>query len=107
MKLRALLTTFALSTASLIVTPTHAQAVDPCTVYLCMAGISGFGASGGPACAPSMVYWHTALAVYSPYFNPPASLARREAYLLTCPGSTTTTNAGVLQAILSQWGSVP
>lgn len=107
MKLRALFTTLALGAACLITTPTRAQTVDPCTVYLCMAGISGFGASGGPACTSAMVYWHTALAVYSPYFNSPASLARREAYLLTCPGATTATNTAVLEAIMSTWGSVP
>jgi hypothetical protein len=107
MKLRPLLATVALGAACLTTVPSHAQGVDPCTVYMCMAGISGAGTSGGPACVPSLTYWHTALAVYSPYFNPPASAARREAYLLTCPGATTATNAGVLSAIIAQWGSVP
>lgn len=113
MRLRALFATIALCTAGLITTPTHAQTIDPCTVYLCMAGISGFGASGGPACAPALTYWHSptpiGLAVYHPPqgFNPPASAARREAYLLTCPGATTASNTAVLQAIMSTWGSVP
>lgn len=113
MKPRALFTTAALGAACLITNPTQAQTIDPCTVYLCMAGISGFGASGGPACAPALVYWHAptpaGLAVYHPPqgFNPPASAARREAYLLTCPGATTASNTAVLQAIMSTWGSVP
>jgi hypothetical protein len=107
MKLRALFTTAALGATFLITVPVRAQTVDPCTVYTCMAGISGFGATGGPACAPAHTYWHTALAIYSPYFNPPASAARRSAYLLTCPGATTATNAAVMEAIIAEWGSVP
>lgn len=107
MKLRALFTILTLGAASLTNAPAHAQTVDPCTVYMCMAGISGAGTSGGPACAPALTYWHSALAVYSPYFNPPASAARRKAYLLTCPGATNATNAAVLAAIIAEWGSVP
>lgn len=108
MKLHPLLVAFALGTAAtLTIAPVRAQSVDPCTVYTCMAGISGAGASGGPACAPSLAYWHTALAVYSPYFNPPASAARRRAYLMTCPGAQVATNAVVLTAIINIWGYVP
>jgi len=73
-----------------------------------MAGISGFGTTGGPTCAPALVYWHTALAVYSPYFNPPASAARRRTYLTpSCPGANISTNTAVLSAIMAEWGSVP
>lgn len=107
MKPHALFTALALGAACLTAAPIHAQTVDPCTAYLCMAGISGAGTSGGPACAPALTYWHTALAVYSPYFVPPASAALRKAYLLTCPGATTATNAAVLGAIIAEWGSVP
>ena len=108
MKLRALLTTVALSAACSTAAPVHAQTVDPCTVYMCMAGISGFGASGGPACAPALTYWHTALAVYSPYFNPPASAARRRGYLTpACPGANVATNTAVLNAIMTEWGWLP
>lgn len=113
MKVRTLFSTLALGTACLTIAPAHAQTVDPCTVYMCMAGISGFGASGGPACAPALTYWHSptpaGLAVYHPPqgFNPPASAARRAAYLTTCPGATTATNAAVLEAIMSTWGWVP
>jgi len=108
MNLRALFATLTLGAASMITAPVQAQTVDPCTVYMCMAGISGFGATGGPACAPALVYWHTALAVYSPYFNPPASAARRRTYLApACPGANTSTNTAVLSAIMAQWGWVP
>jgi len=108
MKLRTLLTTLTLGAACLTTAPIRAQTVDPCTVYMCMAGISGFGLSGGPACAPALTYWHTALAVYSPYFNPPASAARRRGYLTpACPGANVATNTAVLNAIMTQWGWVP
>lgn len=107
MKLRTLFIAIAIGATCLTAAPVHAQTVDPCTVYICMAGISGAGASGGPTCVPAHAYWHTALAVYSPYFNPPASAARRKGYLLTCPGAITATNAAVLEAIIAEWGPVP
>lgn len=108
MSMRPLFAALVLSAISVVATSTHAQTVTPCEVYLCMAGISGYGASGGPACTASYTYWHTALAVYSPYFNPAASYARRRAYLETCkPGAITLTNAAVLEAILNEWGWIP
>ena len=113
MKLHALFVIFVLGTASLIFTPAYAQTADPCTVYICMAGISGFGASGGPACAPALTRWHSpapaGLAVYHPPqgFNPPASAALRRGYLMTCPGANVATNTAVLNAIITEWGSVP
>jgi hypothetical protein len=55
MKQSALLTILALGAAYMTTAPVQAQTVDPCTVYMCMAGISGFGATGGPACAPALV----------------------------------------------------
>jgi len=82
MKLRAVFATLAFgTTVGLITTPAHAQSVDPCTVYMCMAGISGIGASGGPGCAPALVFWDVpapGLAVYDEMgFDPFASFARR------------------------------
>ena len=106
MQLRTLLATVAIG-ASLCIAPVHAQTVTPCQVYTCMAGISGAGATGGAACAPSVVYWHTALAIYSPYFNPPASALRRRTYLMTCPGAQVATNAALLSSIIATWGYVP
>ncbi len=96
-----------LSLIALHATPARAQTVDPCTVYICMAGISGFGASGGPDCTAAVAFWHSALAVYSPYFNSPASAARRDAYMKTCKGATTATNAAVFTAIMTTWGWEP
>lgn len=93
-------------------TPVQAQAIDPCTVYLCMAGISGEGASGGPGCAPAMAWWHSpapaGLAVYVyGVFIPPASYALREEYLSSCVGADYLTNAAIVQEILAMWGSEP
>jgi hypothetical protein len=108
MFLRTLFVTLAVAVAAgLSIAPAHARAVTPCEVYTCMAGISGAGATGGPGCGPSIAYWHTALAVYSPYFNPPASALRRRTYLMTCPGAHVATNAALLGTIISTWGYVP
>lgn len=111
MKLHALFTTFVLGAACLITAPTYAQTIDPCTVYMCMAGISGFGASGGPACTPALAYWHAptpaGLAVYHPPqgFNPPASATRRMIYMNSC--MTITVNPDVVSAIIAMHGSIP
>lgn len=108
--LRARALQFALGPAIVAVVaiaPLHAQGMDPCTVYTCMAGVSGTGATGGPACAPALAFWHGALAVYSPLFNPPASAIRRASYLRTCRGASYAGNAAVLNAIIAAWGWVP
>lgn len=113
MKMRSLFTAVSLAAFGMAVGPAHAQGVDPCTVYLCMAGISGFGTSGGPACAPALAYWHAptpaGLAVWASYvFVPPASYATRLSYMTTgCPAANVATNAAVLQAIMTEWGSEP
>jgi hypothetical protein len=115
MKLRTNLATFTLviGAALGINAPARAQAIDPCTLYLCMAGISGVGASGGPACIPPITYWHAVapagLAVYDYWgFDAPASLALRTTYLSSCPGALSPpSNAAILQTILSIWGSIP
>ncbi|MBP1475772.1 hypothetical protein J7I44_15805 [Frateuria sp. MAH-13] len=87
-------------------TPVHAQSVDPCTVYTCMAGISGAGASGGPACVPATTYFFS-LAVFDPWFDAPATSQLRRTYLMTCPGANVATNAALLNAIIAEWGTVP
>jgi hypothetical protein len=90
-------------------TPAQAQSVDPCTVFICMAGISGFGATGGPACIPAIALWHTpeVLAIYDELgFDVPASIAVREAYLLSCPG-VVGPNIAIEEAIMAEWGSEP
>lgn len=113
MKLPSLLVVLAVgATTTLAITPAHAQSVTPCDVYTCMAGISGSGTTGGPGCAPALAYWHapspTGLAVWTTYgFVAPASATLRRTYLSTCPGANVATNAAILNAIISQWGSVP
>jgi hypothetical protein len=111
MQLRTLITTFIVA-AGLSITPAHAQTIAPCDVYMCMAGISGFGATGGPACAPALAFWHApspaGLAVWTTYgFMAPASTALRRTYLSTCPGANVASNAAVMNAIITEWGSVP
>lgn len=107
MKPRAHSALLALSAAlGLSMTPVHAQTVDPCTVYMCMAGISGAGASGGPACVPATTYFFS-LVVFDPYFDAAATSQLRRTYLMTCPGANVATNAALLEAIIAEWGTVP
>jgi len=111
MKLRALLITSVLGTVASL-SPVHAQAPDACTIYNCMAGISGYGTSGGPACTPSLIWWNTptdpagGLAVYDESgFDGLASYPVRETYLTVgCPQASIATNAAILQSIMNQWG---
>lgn len=113
MKLRTLGTAWILGTAYAVTAPSSAQTIDPCTVYMCMAGISGAGTSGGAVCAPAMTFWHAVapagLAVYHPPqgFNPPASAALRRTYLMSCKGSQYATNAAILEAIIAEHGYIP
>ena len=79
MQLRTLFATLIVATG-LSITPALAQTVAPCNVYMCIAGISGFGATGGPACAQALAFWHApspaGLAVWTTYgFMAPASAA--------------------------------
>lgn len=101
MNLRTLLTAAAFGVAGLTLTPAHAQSVDPCAVYTCMAGISGSGTTGGPACAPATSYFFS-LVVFDPYFDAPATAQLRRQYLMTCPGAQVATNAAILPAIIAQ-----
>jgi hypothetical protein len=71
-----------------------------------MAGISGAGTSGGPACIPATTYFFS-LVVFDPVFDAAATAELRRAYLMTCPGANVTTNAAVLSAIIAEWGAVP
>lgn len=106
MKLRALFVTVALGAGSLICAPTHAQSIDPCAVYTCMAGISGAGASGGAACTPATTYFFS-LQIWDPDFDPGATSTLRRNYLTTCPAAEDATNAILLNTIIAEWGSVP
>lgn len=113
MNLRTVLSTVLVGAAASM-TPAHSQAPDPCSVYTCMAGMPGVvGLSGGPACTAALQFWHSpapaGLAVYHPPqgFNPSASAALRRRFMATCPGSKVTTNAAVLNLILTEYGYLP
>jgi hypothetical protein len=103
MRIQALFATVAIA---MIGIPAHAQSADPCAVYTCMAGMSGAGAAGGPACTLATAFFFH-IVVFDPYYDAAAtSLARRE-YLMTCPGANVGTNAALLNAIIAEWGTVP
>ncbi|MEA9566267.1 hypothetical protein [Xanthomonas sp. WHRI 8932A] len=106
MKLRIIAINFALAAALGLglSAPARAQTADPCSVFLCMAAVSGFGAPS-PECAVPITAFH-AIQVWSPVFNPPATAAARRTYLMTCPGASTP-NQAVLEAIIGQWGYTP
>ena len=106
MQLRTLFATLAITTA-LSITPVHAQVVDPCTVYLCMTGISGNGLSGGPGCtAATTVFFN--IAIYDESgFDAAATAAARTTYLETCNGAEVATNAALLTEVIKTWYSVP
>jgi hypothetical protein len=105
-KPRALLAVITISATGLTVGPVHAQTADPCSVYTCMAGISGAGATGGPACAAPIAVFH-AIQVWSPNFNSVATAAARRNFLMTCPGAQVATNLAILNAIIAEWGYSP
>lgn len=105
MQLRRVFATLSLG-ATLSVTPTHAQAVDPCTVYTCMAGISGNGAGGGPGCVLATNVFF-AIAVFDPYYDAAATAQLRRQFLTACPGASVATNVAVLNAIIARWWWLP
>lgn len=93
-------------------TPARAQATDACTVYLCMASISGQGSP--PAnCTAAILQWHLpqfigGLAIYNwhPWkFLPKPSYNNRKQYINSCSGATDTANNGsISDSIMNQWG---
>ena len=106
MQPRTLLTTLAISAAGLSIAPTHAQTADPCSVYTCMAGVSGVGTPGGTACTAPIVAFH-AIQVWDPEFDSGSTAAARRQFLMTCPGVQEPTNLAILNVIIAQWGYSP
>ncbi|HXD35330.1 MAG TPA: hypothetical protein VN624_01670 [Rhodanobacter sp.] len=107
MKLLALLAILTIGVATVLtIARAHAQSVDPCAVYTCMAGMSGEGTTGGAACTPATTFFFS-LVVFDPYFDAPATSQLRRQYLMTCPGANTGTNAAILNAIIAEWGTMP
>lgn len=106
MKLRSLLAAITISTAGLTIGTVHAQGMDPCSVYTCMAGISGSGATGGAACTAPIAFFHSKQ-VWDPDFDSSATAAERRTYLMTCPGAQEPSNLAILNAIIAEWGYTP
>lgn len=106
MKPRTTAATFALAAALGLglSAPARAQAPDPCSVFLCMSSMTGFG-TPSPECAAPIATFH-AIQVWSPAFNSPATAAARRVYLTTCPGATAP-NQAILEAIIAKWGYRP
>ncbi|RYE43282.1 MAG: hypothetical protein EOP24_29180 [Hyphomicrobiales bacterium] len=106
MNLRTISGNFALATVLGLGLTAHAraQAPEPCTVFLCMASVSGFGIPS-PGCAAPIAVFHS-IQVWSPTFNPPATAAARRGFLMACPGATVP-NQAILEAIIGQWGYRP
>ncbi|MDA7418427.1 hypothetical protein PGB34_18820 [Xenophilus arseniciresistens] len=111
---RTIALSIALGTAGLCA-PAHAQAPDPCALYLCMASVSGQG-SPSASCTSAIQFWHTpspaGLAVWTYYpvvkFWEDISYQVRQQYMNNCQGSTNTPgNQAISNAIMSQWGRVP
>jgi len=106
MKLRPLLAALAISATGLTAGIAHAQGADPCSVFTCMAGISGSGTTGGPACTAPIVAFH-AIQVWDPEFDSGATATARRQFLMTCPGTQVATNVAIVNAIIAQWGYSP
>jgi hypothetical protein len=106
MKPRPLLTALAISATGLTMGGAHAQGADPCTVYTCMAGISGVGASGGPACAAPIAAFH-AIQVWDPEFDSGSTASARRQFLMQCKPALLPANLAILNAIIAEWGYIP
>ncbi|RST44211.1 hypothetical protein [Variovorax sp. DXTD-1] len=112
MKLRTPLAALSLALGIASVnTSAQAQVPDPCTLYLCMASISGQGTPPGN-CSSAIAYWHIpapgGLAIYS--YNPAKFLSQpsynyRKQYMNSCSGATNTpNNSNIFDTITNQWG---
>ena len=106
MKIRIPLITFALGVATLSSSPAVAQGVAPCSVYTCMAGMSGAGTTGGPACtAPIDMFF--SIVIFDPSYDASATAEARRKYMEVCEGTQLPTNAAILNTIIAEWGYIP
>ncbi|MFA1262790.1 hypothetical protein ACCQ21_07550 [Xanthomonas axonopodis pv. desmodiigangetici] len=108
MTLRSMVTTVALAAALGLGLsyPVRAQTADPCSVFICMAGVIGAGVSG-PDCTTPIAAFH-AIQVWSPAFNPPATATARRQFLMTCQGVVTEpVNQATLELIIAKLGYTP
>lgn len=106
MKLRTISATVALAAAlgPGFSAAARAQGADACSVFLCMASVSGYG-SPSPGCTAPIAVFHS-IQIWSPHFNPPATAVARRSFLMACPGATAP-NQAILESIIVQWGYTP
>lgn len=107
MKMLALSMILALA-AGLGLTPSaHAQ-TTPNYVFTCMAGISGFGSSGGAACTSATNYFFETLVVWDEEgFDAPATAALRTMYMSLELGTSVSTNRAIANEIVNVWYGTP
>lgn len=106
MQLRTLLAALTIGTIGLTAAAVNAQGVDPCSVYTCMAGVSGVGTPGGPACTAPIAAFH-AIQVWDPEFDSGSTASARRQFLMQCKATQLPSNLAILNAIIAQWGYSP
>lgn len=109
MQLHTLPAVAAMAAAIGLAPAARAQAIDPCSVHLCMAGNSGHGVSGGAACAPATGFFFDTLVVWDwSGFDMPATWALRYMYMNYCPGvAAMPANQAIAASIGWTWYTVP
>lgn len=109
MRLHTLTAALALAAGICLAPVARPQSVDPCSVHTCMAGISGYGLGGGPACAPATAFFFDSLVVWDwSGFDMPATWALRYMYMNYCPGvAIAPTNRAIAASIAAAWYTVP
>lgn len=107
MKMLALSMTLALASGLGFAPSAHAE-TTPNYVFTCMAGISGFGSSGGAACTPATNYFFETLVVWDEEgFDAPATAALRYMYMSLDPGTSVSTNRAIVNEIVNVWYGTP
>lgn len=90
-----------LLTLLLVLTPATKAHGDACSAIICMFGMVA-GGNGASECASSTAEFF-AIAVYTPYFNPPATANARRAFLNGCSNGVEVQ----IDSIIALFGSVP
>ena len=80
----------------------------PNYVFTCMAGISGYGSSGGAGCTQATNYFFETLVVWDEEgFDAPATAALRTMYMSMDPGTSISTNRAIVTQIVNVWYGTP
>lgn len=109
MKVRSVSAVVAMAMGISLAPGARAQVIEPCVVHMCMAGMSGYGASGGLACGPATDFFFGSLVVWDwSGFDMPATWALRYLYMNDCPGVLATpANQAIAASIAYTWYAVP